>query len=178
MVFKDYTFFSDVILATAIILLAGHVHSASLWDNAPNKQVCNSIVYTRTDPRDAVVVAINKMIYQNKVAKVVAKKQTESPEIERCIRLFEGAISRAKLALVYLNFGNKNVARDYINGTIDNYQICDDEFKDHRKTNPIAKSTKLLKDIASAGVYLARLIKSALKKLLQNVFGFFFFSCE
>ena len=180
MVFKDYTFFSYVFLATAVILLAGHAHGAGLCDNAPNKQVCNSTVYNRTNPRDAVVAAIHKMIYQNKVAKEVAKKQPESPQIERCIRLFEGAIYMAKLALEYLNSGNRNVARDYINVTIDNYQICDDEFKDWHKTNPIAKSTKLLKAMASVGAYLASLIKwkracEVWRNCYKNVFGLFFF---
>ena len=74
MVFKDYTFFSYVFLKTTVILLAGHAHGAGLCDNAPNKQVCNSIVYTETDPHDVVVAAIHQKIYQNKVSKVVAKK--------------------------------------------------------------------------------------------------------
>uniref|UniRef100_A0A7N2LNS1 Pectinesterase inhibitor domain-containing protein n=1 Tax=Quercus lobata TaxID=97700 RepID=A0A7N2LNS1_QUELO len=158
MVFKDNTFFSYVFLATTVILFAGHAHGANLCDNAPNKQVCNSIVGSRTNPRDAVVADLHKMVYQNKAARAEAKKQAESTEINICINIFESCIYYNKLALSYLNDGNRNVARDLIGGNIDSYQKCDDTFKNSGMNNPVAKSTKLLKDMASTGVYLANLI--------------------
>ncbi|KAK4589632.1 hypothetical protein RGQ29_020276 [Quercus rubra] len=158
MVFKDNTSFSYVFLATTVIHFAGHAHGAGLCDNAPNKQVCNSIVGNRTNPRDAVIADIHKAVYQNKVARAVARKQAESTEINTCIKIFASCIYYNKLALRYLNDGNRNVARDLIGGNIDSYQKCDDLFKNSGKNNPIAKSTKLLKDMASSGVYLANLI--------------------
>ncbi|XP_075644999.1 uncharacterized protein LOC142615987 [Castanea sativa] len=149
MVFKDYTFFSYVFLATAIILFTGHAHGAGLCDNSPNKQVCYSIVYTRTDPRDASVAACHKLVYETKVAKVVAQRQAKSFEIDTCIQYFDGAIFDVKLALIGFSNGNYVTLKTYINSTREYYDNCDDAFENYGKTNPIAKSTKHLKDIAS-----------------------------
>ena len=82
---------------TAVILLAGHTHGAGLCNNSPNKQVCYSIVYQRTDPHEATVAAVHKLVDQTKVAKVVAQRQTNSSEIAKCITLFDGAIINCKL---------------------------------------------------------------------------------
>ena len=159
MVFKDYTFFSYVFLAIAVIFLTGHAHGAGLCDNSPNKQVCDSIVYTRTDPRDAVVAACNKLISETKVAKRVALGQPKSTEIDNCITYFDGAIKVSKRALESLN--NKDYAgmRNYVNAIQTNYEACDGRFQSSSKTNPIAKSTKHLEDMASVGAYLANLVK-------------------
>ncbi|XP_023926389.1 uncharacterized protein LOC112037804 [Quercus suber] len=159
MVFKDYTFFSYVFLATAVILLTGHAHGAGLCDKSPNKQVCDSIVYTRTNARDAVVAACHKLVSETKVAKAVAKNQSKSTEIDNCIRDFDGAISISKRALESLNANDYTGLRNYISATLTNYQACDGGFQGSGKTNPIAKSTKHLEDIASVGAYLATLVK-------------------
>ena len=159
MVFKGYTFFSYVFLATAVILLNGHAHGAGLCDNSPNKQVCNSIVYNRTNPRDAAVAACHKLVYETKVAKKVAQEQPKSTEIDNCIRDFDGAITITKRALESLNKSDYTGLTNYMNATQVNYQACDGGFQGSGKTNPIAKSTKHLEDLASVGVYLASLVK-------------------
>ncbi|XP_023874509.1 uncharacterized protein LOC111987046 [Quercus suber] len=159
MVFKDYTFFSYVFLATTVILLTFHAHGAGLCDKSPNKQVCDSIVYTRTDARDAVVAACHKLVSQTKVAKVLAKQQPNSTEIYKCITNFDGSIVFARDALNSLNAGEPLSSNAYLLAARANYKLCDDEFKNSGKTNPIAKSTKLLQDMASVGAYLSTLVK-------------------
>ena len=67
MVFKDYTFFSYAFLATAVILLIGQIHGAGLCDNSPFKQICASIVYNRTDPRQASVAAVHNWFTRAKL---------------------------------------------------------------------------------------------------------------
>ena len=160
MVFKDHTFFSYLFLATVVILFTGHAHGAGLCDNSPNKQVCNSIVYTRTDPRDASVAACHKLIYETKVAKVVAQRQKRSLEIDLCINYFNRAVNAVKGALDGFKIGNYGFMRANINGTQVYYQYCDNAYENYGKTNPLAKSTKHLKDLASVGAYLASLIKN------------------
>ena len=159
MVFKDYTFFSYVFLATVVILFTGHAHGAGLCDNSPNKQVCYSIVYTRTNPRDASVAACHKLISETKVAKVVAQRQAKAIEIDYCITDFDSAIARSKDALASFRAGAYPLMRSLINSTQIYYKHCDSLFRDYGKTNPIAKSIKHLQDIAVIGVYLANLIK-------------------
>ena len=157
MVFKDCTFFSYVLLATAVILLAGHTYGAGLCDNAPNKQVCDSIVYQRTDPREAVVAGIHKMVYQSKVAKAVAQNQTKSTKIDACIKEFEAGIDNGKRALEALAASKYISVRTSIIAAWTNCVVCDKGFGGD--PNPIAKSTKLVEDIAAAGIYLTNLIK-------------------
>ncbi|KAL4593861.1 hypothetical protein ACB092_M008900 [Castanea dentata] len=159
MVFKDYTFFSYVFLATAVILFNAHTHGAGLCDNSPNKQVCYSIVYTRTDPRDASVAACHKLISETKVAIVVARRQNKSLELDICINYFYNAIRSVKYALSGLEAGDYRTLKANINATQVYYDSCDFLFQNYGKTNPIAKSTKHLKDIANVGAYLATLIK-------------------
>uniref|UniRef100_A0A7N2LIP8 Pectinesterase inhibitor domain-containing protein n=1 Tax=Quercus lobata TaxID=97700 RepID=A0A7N2LIP8_QUELO len=159
MVFKDYTFFSYVFLATVIILFTGHAHGAGLCDNSPNTQVCYSIVYNRTDPYSASVALCNKLIYETKVAKVVAQKQAKSPEIEQCIKEFDSSISYTKVALVGLRGGHYPTLQEFISATQVNYQYCDSQYQKSGKTNPIAKSTKHLEDIAGVGAYLVNLLQ-------------------
>ncbi|KAL0000270.1 hypothetical protein SO802_019872 [Lithocarpus litseifolius] len=149
MVFKNYTFFFYVFLATVVILFTGHAHGAGLCDNSPNKQVCYSIVYTRTDPRDASVAACHKLIYEIKVATVVARRQARSIEIDLCINDFDSAIVIAKVALNNLKTGNYEILRTYLNGTQVYYDHCDNTYNNYGKTNPLAKSTRHLKGIAS-----------------------------
>ena len=161
MVFKDHTFFSYLFLATVVSLFTGHAHGAGLCDNSPNKQVCNSIVYTRTDPRDASVAACHKLIYETKVAKVVAQRQKRSLELDICIFDFDLAINVTKGALYGFEIGNYNFMRAQINGTQVDYQNCDNVYESYGKTNPLAKSTKHLKELASVGGYLASLIKKS-----------------
>ncbi|KAL0009251.1 hypothetical protein SO802_010753 [Lithocarpus litseifolius] len=160
MVFKDYTFFSYVFLETIVILLTSHAHGAGLCDNSPNKQVCDSIVYTRTDPHDAVVAACHKLVYETKVAKVVAQSQPNSTEIYNCITKFDGSIVFAKYALNSLNVSQPLSSNAYLIAARANYKLCDEGFQNSGKTNPIAKSTKHLQDMASVGAYLATLISS------------------
>ncbi|KAL0009252.1 hypothetical protein SO802_010754 [Lithocarpus litseifolius] len=157
MVFKDYTFFSYVLLATAVILFTGHAHGTGLCDNYHNKQVCDSIVYNRTNPRDAMVAACHKLIYETKVAKVVAQRQANSTEIDNCITDFDGAIAITKRALESLKANDYAGLRNYINATQINYQACDEGFQSSAKTNPIAKSTKHLEDMASVELFLVPL---------------------
>ena len=159
MVFKDYTFLSYVFLAIAVILHTGNSHCAGLCDNSPNKQVCNSIVYNRTNPRDAMVAACNKLISETKVAKRVALGQPKSTEIDNCITYFDGAIKISKRALESLNANDYTGLKNYISATQTNYEACDGRFQSSGKTNPIAKSTKHLEDMASVGAYLATLVK-------------------
>nr|POF07604.1 hypothetical protein CFP56_61860 [Quercus suber] len=159
MVLKDYTFFSYVFLATAVILFTGHAHGAGLCDNSPNQQVCYSIVYTRTDPRDASVAACHKLIHETRVATVVAQSQPKSIEIDLCISDFYSAISNVRRALNAFGNGNYPVLKAAINGTQDLYASCDYVFVYYGKTNPLAKSTRHLKAIANVGAYLASLIK-------------------
>nr|POE84424.1 hypothetical protein CFP56_41731 [Quercus suber] len=159
MVFKDYTFFSYVFLATVIILFTGHAHGAGLCDNSPNKQVCYSIVYTRTDPRSASVAACHKLVFETRVAKLVARRQAKSLEIDECISEFNNAIGFVKQALDDFKAGNYDILSIRINATQANYQNCNNLYEFYGKINPLAKSTKHLKDIAIVGAYLATLIK-------------------
>ncbi|KAL4598515.1 hypothetical protein ACB092_11G064500 [Castanea dentata] len=158
MVFKDYTFLSYVLLATAVILFTGHTHGAGLCDNSPNEQVCYSIVHNQTDPRDATVAACHKLIDETKVATVVAQRQAKSLEIDMCITEFITVIYNVNHALNGLEAGNYLILRAYINSTQSNCDNCDKLFENYGKTNPIAKSTKHLKDIAKVGVYLANFL--------------------
>ena len=159
MVFKNYTFFSYVFFATTVILLTGHAHGAGLCDNSPNKQVCDSIVYNRTNPRDAVVAACHKLVSETKVANGVAHKQPNSTEIYNCITKFDGSIVFAKDALNSLDKGQPLSSNAYLLAARANYKLCDDGFQNSGKTNPIVKSTKLLQDMASVGAYLSTLVK-------------------
>ena len=159
MVFKDHTFFSYLFLATVVILFTGHAHGAGLCDNSPNKQVCYSIVYTRTDPRNASVAASHKLISETKVATAVAQRQPKSLEIDICIVNFKNAILQVKRALNSFQAGHYGELKDNINATQADYANCDHLFENYGKTNPIAKSTKHLKDIAGVGAYLATLIQ-------------------
>ena len=159
MAFKDYSFLSYVFLATAVILLAGHAHGAGLCDNSPNKLVCNSIVYKRTNPREASVAAVHKLVNQTKVAKVVAQRQTNSSEITKCITLFDGAILNTRDILAKLDAGNYTEANSFFISAKNKYLGCNEWFSMAGKTNPIAKSTKLLIDMADVGAYLTTLIK-------------------
>uniref|UniRef100_A0A7N2LJA7 Uncharacterized protein n=1 Tax=Quercus lobata TaxID=97700 RepID=A0A7N2LJA7_QUELO len=159
MVFKDYTFFYYVFLATAVILFTGHAHGAGLCDNSPNKQVCYSIVYNRTDPHNASVATCHKLVYETKVAKVVAQRQTKSYEIDRCIVYFDIAIGYAKIGLKDLEAGKYEDLKIDINATKSCYNNCDYMFENYGNTNPIGKSTKHLEDIANAGLYLVTLLK-------------------
>nr|POF07608.1 hypothetical protein CFP56_61864 [Quercus suber] len=159
MVLKDYTLFSYAFLATAVILFTGHAHGAGLCDNSPNRQVCFSIVYTRTDPRDASVAACHKLIYETRVATRVAESQPKSLEIDSCISNFYNAISTVQSALNAFGNGNYPLLRVTINATQTIYANCDYVFVHYGKTNPLAKSTRHLKAIASVGAYLASLIK-------------------
>uniref|UniRef100_A0A7N2LKZ0 Pectinesterase inhibitor domain-containing protein n=1 Tax=Quercus lobata TaxID=97700 RepID=A0A7N2LKZ0_QUELO len=156
MVFKGYTRSLYVLLAIAVILLAGHTHGAGLCDNAPNKQVCDSIVYQRTNPREAVVASIHKMVYQTKVAKAVAQKQANSTKIDACIKEFKEGIDNGKRALEALAKSKYISVRTSIIAAWTNCVVCDNGFGGD--PNPIAKSTKLVEDIAAAGVYLTNLI--------------------
>ncbi|KAL0005047.1 hypothetical protein SO802_012608 [Lithocarpus litseifolius] len=159
MVFKDYTFFSYVFLATAVILLIGQAHGAGLCDNSPNKQICYSIVYNRTDPREASIAAVHKLVYQSKVAKVVAKTQNKSTEIDYCISKFDSSIVYLKYSLNAMSIGDYRTLRTYIIQARIAYNGCDSEFRTAGKPNPIAKSTKFLEDMTYVGAYLATLIK-------------------
>ena len=144
---------------TAVILLAGHAYGAGLCDNSPNKQVCHSIVYKRTDPGEASVAAVHKLVNQTKVAKVVAQRQTNSSEIAKCITLFDGTIINTKDILAKLDTGDYSNAKSFFTSTENKYLGCDEWCSYVGKTNPIAKSTKHLEDIANVGAYLATLIK-------------------
>ncbi|XP_030964629.1 uncharacterized protein LOC115985873 [Quercus lobata] len=159
MVFKDYTFSLYVFLAVAVILFTGHIHGAGLCDNSPNKQVCYSIVYNRTVPRDATVAACHKLVYETKDARVVAQRQGKSLEIDLCITEFNRALNTVKHALTGLEARDYLTVKAYINGTQLNYETCDYFYQHYGKINPIAKTTKHLKDIASVGAYLATLLK-------------------
>ena len=158
MVFKDYTFFSYAFLATAVILLIGQIHGAGLCDNSPFKQICASIVYNRTDPREASIAAVHKLVYQSKVAKVVAQRQNKSTEIDYCISKFDLSIIFLKNSLTNLTAGDYRKHRTSIIQAQVAYNGCDAEFRTSGKPNPIAKSTKFLEDMTYVGAYLATLI--------------------
>nr|POF10383.1 hypothetical protein CFP56_61451 [Quercus suber] len=130
-------------VATAVILFTDHSHGAGLCDNSPNKQVCYSIV--RTDPHDASVAACHKLVYETKVAKMVAQRQPKSLEMDKCINAFTNAIPYVKLALTGLKDGRYDILKSNINATQVYYDACDYVYTNYGKTNPIAKSTKLLK---------------------------------
>ena len=157
MVLKDYTFFSYVFLATAVILFAGPAH-ADLCDNAPNKQVCKSVVSDRTDPRDAVVASMHKLVSQTKAGKVVARKFDKSLGIVPCIKDFDGAIGDARGALKSLSNNDLSALKNFIASARNKFDTCNKGFQGYGETNPIPKTTKLLDDIASVGLYLANLI--------------------
>nr|POE58845.1 hypothetical protein CFP56_01630 [Quercus suber] len=159
MVFKDYTFFSYVFSAIAVILLTGHAHGQGLCDNSTYKVVCESIVVDRTDPKDASIAACHKLIFETKNVRVAAQTPPVTPQFENCIAAFTGAISNTKIALQGLQAGDYATLRIYLLAAKTNYLGCDDGFQNSGQTNPIAKSTKLLMDIASVGVDLAALIK-------------------
>ena len=155
---KNYIFFSYVFLATAVILLIGQAHGAGLCDKSPYKQVCASIVYNRTDPRQASVAAVHKLVYQSKVAKVVAQRQNKSTEIDYCISKFDSSIGFLKISLKAMSGGDYRNLRTYIIQARVAYNGCDSEFRTSGKPNPIAKSTKFLEDMTYVGAYLATLI--------------------
>ena len=158
MAFKDYTSFSYVILATAVILFAGPAH-ARICDNAPNKLVCESVVYHRTDPRDGEVASMHKLVAETKAGKVVARKFDKSLGIVQCINEFNGAIEDAKNALKSLSNNDLSALKNFITAARHNFDICNKGFQGYNETNPITKTTKHLDDIASVGFYLADLIK-------------------
>nr|POE58841.1 hypothetical protein CFP56_01626 [Quercus suber] len=135
---------STIHKATAVILLAGPAHGAGLCDKAPNKAVCNSIVYNRTDPREAVVAFIHKLVNQTKVGKVVAQKQAKSYEIVKCITEFDRSIEFAKGALKGLDNGDLATLKNYITAAQNNYLVCVEAFRANGKTNPIAKTNFIL----------------------------------
>nr|XP_023904631.1 uncharacterized protein LOC112016317 [Quercus suber] len=159
MVFKDYTFFSYVFLATAVFILIGQAHGASLCDNSPYKKICASIVYNRTDPRQASIAAVHKLVFQSKVAKVVAQRQNRTTEINYCIAKFDLAIGFLKKSLEFMKAGDFHNLRTYIIQARVAYGGCDSEFRTSGKPNPIAKSTQFLQDMTYVGAYLATLIK-------------------
>ncbi|XP_023880300.2 uncharacterized protein LOC136069875 [Quercus suber] len=158
MALKDYTFLSYVFLATTVILFAGPAH-AGLCDNAPNKQVCESIVYHRTDPRDGVLASMHKLVSQTRDGKVVAQKYDKSLGAVQCINEFNGAIEDAKGALKDLSNNDLSTLKNDITAAKNHFDKCNKGFQGYGETNPFPKTTKLLEDIASVGLYLANLIK-------------------
>ncbi|KAL4597984.1 hypothetical protein ACB092_11G027900 [Castanea dentata] len=159
MAFKDYTFFSCVFLATAVILLIGQAHGAGLCDESPNQQICHSIVYNRTDPREASIAAVHKLVYQSKVAKVVAQRQNKSTEIDDCKSKFDSSVGYLKYSLYAMSVGDYRTLRSYIIQARIAYMGCERGFRIAGKPNPIAKTTKFLVDMTYVGAYLATLIK-------------------
>ena len=149
---KNYTFFSYVFLATAVILLIGQAHGAGLCDKSPYKQVCASIVYNRTDPRQASVAAVHKLVYQSKVAKVVAQRQNKSKKLIIAYRNLTVPLASSKFP-----WKSCRVVTYIIQARVA-YNGCDSEFRTSGKPNPIAKSTKFLEDMTYVGAYLATLI--------------------
>ena len=159
MVFKDYSFYFFVFSAIAVILLTGHAHGQGLCDNSPYKIVCESIVAYRTDPKNSSIAACQKLIFETKNARVAASTPPVSEEFEICIAAYNGAIANTKIALQGVQNGDYPTLRTYLLAAKTNYLGCDDAFSNAGQTNPIAKTTKLLLDMASVGIDLAALIK-------------------
>ena len=89
----------------------------------------------------------------------MAQRQGKSLEIDICINEFADALISVKRALIGLEARDYHTVKAYINATQVNYQNCDSVYQNYGKINPIAKTTKHLKDIASVGAYLATLVK-------------------
>ena len=159
MVFKHYTFFSLVILATASILLAGHAHGRVLTDdlckNAQNKPLCRKIVNNRTDPHDALVSSIHKLIYESKAATKLAHQQGESREMDVCIAKFEDSIDILKKSLKSLEDRDLPGLNVNLLAAMNGYVACDDAFSESKVINPIDKIDAFLCEMAVNSIYLS-----------------------
>ena len=89
----------------------------------------------------------------------MAQRQAKSAEIDNCISKFDGAIDSTKISLQALEVGDYTTMRTYIINAQTNYIVCNNGFRNTFTTNPIAKSTKFLEDMAIVGKYLVTLIK-------------------
>ncbi|KAL0009309.1 hypothetical protein SO802_010811 [Lithocarpus litseifolius] len=72
-------------------------------ENAPRSitslKHLSKIVNNRTDPHDALVSSIHKLIYESKLATKLAHQQGKSHEMDVCIAKFEDSIDSLKKSL-------------------------------------------------------------------------------
>lgn len=162
MAFKQYTFFSLVFLATATILLANHAHGRVLTDdlckNAQNKPLCSQIVNNVTDPHDALVSAIHKLVYESKMAAKLAHQQGKSHEMDVCIAKFEDSIDSLKKSLKSLKDRDLPGLNVNLVAAMNDYVACDDAFSESKVINPVDKIDAFLCEMAVNCIFLSGFI--------------------
>ena len=85
------------------IFLTGLFSNSQQRPRRPHSWPCShqwpKIVNNRTDPHDALVSSIHKLVYESKMATKLAHQQGKSREMDVCIAKFEDSIDSLKKSL-------------------------------------------------------------------------------
>ena len=144
-----------VFLATATLLLAGQARGVNLCSKANFPAVCHAAVKNLKDPHSATRSAINLLIFKTAKAKVLARRFRSSD----CNEIYDDAVYNLFTCLENLKGHDKASLNINLSAALSDYEQCDDTFADFSRHSPLVRTNKLLKRMASNGLYLASLTR-------------------
>ena len=144
-----------VFLATATLLLAGQARGVNLCGKANFPAVCHAAVKNLKDPHSATRSAINLLIFKTAKAKVLARRFRSSD----CNEIYDDAVYNLFTCLENLKGHDKASLNINLSAALSDFEQCDDTFADFSRHSPLVRTNKLLKRMASNGLYLASLTR-------------------